>query len=205
MFLTLIFFSLLSFYVNADFLENLNITLKETIQYDELYSDGLYAYNLKDFCKAKTKFEQALSDYKYQENVKLHCREKCYNKFQGSLGNRNIHTVLEDLELEYFRLTIYSRRCTQKCNEKYLGRRSLVSAPIERDFEYRKLYSFLQFSYYKVRDYFRFSKYRNTGIEIVVLFVFSCRVFVIIFGQISIDWYYWSTCTSPRTVTVCCM
>ncbi|XP_031575108.1 prolyl 3-hydroxylase 2-like isoform X2 [Actinia tenebrosa] len=145
--LPLIFSSFLSFYVNADFLENL--TLKETIQYDELYSDGLFAYNLKDFCNASKKFEQALSDYKYQDNVKLHCRDKCYKKFQESLANRNIHTVLEDLELEYFRLTIYSRRCTQKCNEKYLGRRSHVSAQIERDFENRKLYSFLHFSYYK--------------------------------------------------------
>jgi hypothetical protein len=151
LFLSLILSSFLSCYVSADFLDKLNITLKETIQYDELYSDALYSYNMKDFCGAMKKFEQALSDFKFQNNVKLHCRDKCTKKFNESLGQRNVHAVLDDIELEYFRFTIYSRRCSQKCCEKYIGRRSQVSSMIENDFEKRKIYSFLQYSYYKVR------------------------------------------------------
>ncbi|KAK3713150.1 hypothetical protein QZH41_010042 [Actinostola sp. cb2023] len=137
------------FLVKADLLDTLNITIKKTPQYDELYTDATYAYNLKDYCKAMKSYEQALADYKHQNNVKLHCRQKCYMKFQDSLGQRHVQFLLADIELEYFRLTIYSRRCTQKCVQKYLGKRSHVSQIISDEFETRRVYQFLQFAYYK--------------------------------------------------------
>lgn len=146
----LIFLNFLAALVNADLTEDLNITRVKTAQYDELYTDATYAYNLKNYCTSMKKFELALADYKHDNKVKTHCREKCYKKFQDSLGQRHIQFLLEDIELEYFRLTVYSRRCTQKCFQKFLGQRSHVSQRIKDEFESKRLYQFLHFAYYKV-------------------------------------------------------
>lgn len=148
--ITLVFLNFLGFLVNADLTDDLNLTRVKTAQYDELYTDATYAYNLKDFCTSAKKFDQALADYKHENKVKIHCREKCYKKFQESLGQRHIQFLLEDIEVEYFRLTVYSRRCTQRCVHKYLGQRSHVTKRIKTEFETRRLYQFLHFAYYKV-------------------------------------------------------
>jgi len=145
-----IFLNFVAHLVSADLSDDLNITQVKTPQYDELYTDATYAYNLKDYCGSMKKFEQALADYKHENKVKIHCREKCYKKFQDSLGQRHIQFLLEDIELEYFRLTVYSRRCSQKCIQKYLGQRSQVSQRITNEFETKRLYQFLHFAYYKV-------------------------------------------------------
>lgn len=143
--------NLFTYLVDANLADDQNITQVKTAQYDELYADAIYAYNLKDFCKSMKKFDQAIADYKHQKNVKLYCREKCYKKFQESLSQRHVQFLLADIELEYFRLTIYSRRCSQLCAYKYLGQRSHVSKLIENEFVTKRLYKFLHFAYYKVR------------------------------------------------------
>ncbi|XP_032242819.2 prolyl 3-hydroxylase 2 isoform X2 [Nematostella vectensis] len=163
--ISLSFVASLNFFVQADLLDNLNFTRTKTAQYDELYNDGLYAYNLKNYSAAVKYFEQAIADYRQQNEVKLHCRSTCAEKFRKSLGFRNVGAVLKDIELEYFRFTIFSRKCTQVCREKYLGKRAAVSPRVDEDFKFRRAYSYLHFAYYKTGQIIKGARAAYTFLE----------------------------------------
>ena len=114
--------------------------------YDELYADARHAYGLEKWNEAVELFEKAIADYNHEKEVKIHCRTRCRDRFRASSS----HNLISDLELDYYRYTIYSHKCSQQCREKYLGRRTKVSAAVKNDFESRKTYAYLQFAYYKV-------------------------------------------------------
>ena len=130
----------------ANVLDRLNVTRVKSTAYDELFADGVRAYSDEKWSEAVELFEKAIADYKHEKEVKLHCRLRCRDRYKASSS----HNVISDLELNYYRYTIYSHKCAQKCREKYLGKRSKVSAAVRRDFELRVPYGYLQFAYYKV-------------------------------------------------------
>lgn len=133
----------------ADLLDRLNVTRVKSAAYDELFADGVQAYSAEQWSEAIELLEKAIADYKHEKEVKLHCRFRCRDRYKASSS----HNLISDLELDYYRYTIYSHKCTQQCREKYLGKRTKVSAAVRSDFELRVPYGYLQFAYYKVSLY----------------------------------------------------
>lgn len=139
--------------LRADLLGRLNITALKSTAYDELFADGQRAYRDEKWNEAIELLEKAIADYRNEKQVKIHCRLRCRERFQASSS----HNTISDLELNYYRYTIYSHKCSQQCREKYLGKRTKVSVAIRDNFEKRLPYGYLQFAYYKVSE-FAFSK-----------------------------------------------
>ena len=133
-------------FLGADFLDRLNVTRVKSAAYDELFADGVRAYSAEKWSEAVELLEKAIADYNHELEVKLHCRLHCRDRYRAS----SARNVISDLELDYYRYTIYSHKCAQKCKEKYLGKRTKVSAAVRSDFEIRVPYGYLQFAYYKV-------------------------------------------------------
>lgn len=133
-------------FLHADLLRKPDIIRVKSAAYDELYADARYAYSLEKWNEAIELFEKAIADYKHEKEVKIHCRSQCRDRYRASSS----HNVIRDLELDYYRYSIYSHKCSQQCREKYLGKRTKVSAAVKRDFESRMTYGYLQFAYYKV-------------------------------------------------------
>ena len=133
-------------FLYANLLQKPQITRVESAAYDELYTDAKHAYSLEKWNEAVELFEKAIADYKHEKEVKIHCRSRCRDKYRASSS----HNLISDPELDYYRYTIYSHKCSQQCREKYLGKRSKVSAAVKSDFESRLTYGYLQFAYYKV-------------------------------------------------------
>ena len=131
--------------LGTDFLERLNTTLRSAA-YDELYNDAQEAYTAQKWEEATKYFEQAISDHRQETSVRMHCRLQCRDKFKATTSQN----FITDLELDYFRYTIYSHKCTQRCTQKYLGKRLPVSKKIQATFEERQPYAYLQFTYFKV-------------------------------------------------------
>ncbi|XP_015765326.1 PREDICTED: prolyl 3-hydroxylase 2-like [Acropora digitifera] len=124
-----------------------HISRVKSAAYDELYADAKHAYNLEKWGEAVSLFEKAIADYKQEKDVKIHCRRNCRDKYRASSSSLNF---MKDLELDYYRYTIYSHKCSQQCREKYLGKRTKVSLTVKKDFESRMTYAYLQFAYHKV-------------------------------------------------------
>ena len=133
-------------FLGADVLDRLNVTRVKSAAYDELFADGVRAYSAEKWSEAVELLEKAIADYNHEKEVKLHCRLHCRDRYKASSAGN----VIRDLELDYYRYTIYSHKCAQKCREKYLGKRTKVSAAVRGDFEIRVPYGYLQFAYYKV-------------------------------------------------------
>ena len=133
-------------FLDADLLQRPDIARLKSAAYDELYADARHAYSLEKWSEAVSLFEKAIADYNHEKDVKIHCRTHCRDKYRASFSRNSIN----DLELDYYRYTIYSHKCSQQCREKYLGKRAKVSAGVKEDFESRKTYGYLQFAYYKV-------------------------------------------------------
>ncbi|XP_058946466.2 prolyl 3-hydroxylase 1 isoform X1 [Pocillopora verrucosa] len=131
--------------LRADLLGRLNITALKSTAYDELFADGQRAYRDEKWNEAIELLEKAIADYRNEKQVKIHCRLRCRERFQASSS----HNTISDLELNYYRYTIYSHKCSQQCREKYLGKRTKVSVAIRDNFEKRLPYGYLQFAYYK--------------------------------------------------------
>lgn len=124
-----------------------HISRVKSAAYDELYADAKHAYNLEKWGEAVSLFEKAIADYKHEKDVKIHCKRNCRDKYRASSSSLNF---MKDLELDYYRYTIYSHKCSQQCREKYLGKRTKVSLTVKKDFESRMTYAYLQFAYHKV-------------------------------------------------------
>ena len=124
-------------------------TRVKSAAYDELYADAKHAYGLEKWTEAAELFEKAIADYKHEKSVKIFCRSRCRDRYRAFSSSN----LSNDLELDYYRYTIYSHKCSQQCREKYLGRRTKVSALVREDFESRKTYGYLQFAYYKVGEF----------------------------------------------------
>ena len=114
--------------------------------YDELYADGITAYSNEQWDNAVSFFEKAIADYRHEKEVKLHCRLHCRDKYRAAASYKST----ADLELDYYRYTIFTHKCSQRCKEKFLGRRTVVSARVRQEFETRLTYGYLQFAYFKV-------------------------------------------------------
>ena len=142
------FVSFSAFLPHAELLKRPDITRVKSVAYDELYAEAKYAYSLEKWSEAVSLFEKAIADYKHERDVKIHCRSHCRDKYRASFSFNSIN----DLELDYYRYSIYSHKCSQQCGEKYLGKRTKVSAGVKEDFESRMTYGYLQFAYYKVRE-----------------------------------------------------
>lgn len=133
--------------LDAGLAQRPHISRVKSAAYDELYADAKHAYNLEKWGEAVSLFEKAIADYKHEKDVKIHCRRNCRDKYRASSSSLNF---LKDLELDYYRYTIYSHKCSQQCREKYLGKRTKVSLTVKKDFESRMTYAYLQFAYHKV-------------------------------------------------------
>ncbi|XP_057297571.1 prolyl 3-hydroxylase 2-like isoform X4 [Hydractinia symbiolongicarpus] len=137
------------FLVSAD-IENIDLNYtnpKPT--YDELYADGLRAYETDNHQEAVVYFERAISDYRHELGVKAQCWIKC----QADLKKlQQAYNVLLDGQLSYLHFAIKMKSCSDLCREKFMGRRGPIAGSIRRLFENREPYNYLQFSYFKVGE-----------------------------------------------------
>lgn len=128
---------------SEDLFESLNFTSRSAVGFDELYNDALNAYKNEDWKNAVKFFQQAIADYRHEQDVNVHCRVTCRDIFSSQ-------TKIKDLELQYFKFSIYNRECVRRCVEKYRGKRSFISKYVREAFEVFQPYGYLQLAYYKV-------------------------------------------------------
>ena len=128
---------------DKDLLESLNITSRSAVGFDELYSDALVAYKNENWAAAVKFFEQAIADFRHEQEVNVHCRVTCRDLFSSK-------TKIKDIELQYFKFSIYNRECVRRCAERYRGKRSFISKHLRNAFEVFHPYGYLQLAYYKV-------------------------------------------------------
>ena len=124
--------------LDAESSQRPHISRVRSAAYDELCADAKHAYNLEKWGEAVSLFEKAIADYKHEKDVKIHCRRNCRDKYRASSSSLNF---MKDLELDYYRYTIYSYKCSQQFRGKYLGKRTKVSATVKKDFESRLISS----------------------------------------------------------------
>ena len=129
---------------SKDLLESLNLTSRSAVGFDELFNDAMNAYKKEDWNNAVKFFRQAIADYRHEQEVNVHCRIACRDLFSSQ-------TKIKDLELQYFKFSIYNRECVRRCVEKYRGKRPFISKHMRRAFELFHPYGYVQLAYYKVR------------------------------------------------------
>lgn len=137
------------FLVSAD-IENIDLNYtnpKPT--YDELYTDGLRAYETDNHQEAVVYFERAISDYRHELGVKAQCWIKCQDDLKKL---QQLYNVLLDGQLSYLHFAIKMKSCSELCRERFMGRRGPIAGSIRRLFENREPYNYLQFSYFKVGE-----------------------------------------------------
>ena len=144
---SLVLFSLLSTLLTLVFSEE-GFSYTSTATYDEIFNDGLNAYNDEKWTDAVKLFEQSLADFKHEKSVHMQCRIRCKDEHEESESDRGI----KNLEVRFMSYSIKMRLCFEACTKKYLGKRSRVSRQIRDTFESRLPYGYLQLAYYKVRN-----------------------------------------------------
>ena len=127
--------------INGD---DISSSIQVNAAYDELYADALRLYYKDDWANAIVKFEAATEDWKNERKFTIMCRNECKKNFDASVK-------METFTIEYLRYLNFMRKCSHMCMEKNMGRRLKVSKHIFHLFEDRVPYSFMQYTYHKVK------------------------------------------------------
>ena len=148
--------------INGD---DISSSVQVNAAYDELYADALRIYYKDDWANAIVKFEAAIEDWKNERKFTILCRNECQSAFDA---NREGKAQL--FSLEYLRYLSFMRNCSRACMTRNMGRRLKVSKHIFRLFEDRVPYSFMQYTYHKVR-LFTCQLFRNWLVHCVTMAV----------------------------------
>lgn len=131
--------------INCD---EISSSVQVNAAYDELYADALRAYYKDDWQTAIGKFEEAITDWKNERKFTIICRNECKEAFHATRSERT-----ESFGIGYLRYLNHMRNCSNACMEKNMGYRLKVSKHVRQWFEDRVPYSFMQFTYHKVRQF----------------------------------------------------
>ena len=128
--------------INGD---DISSSVQVNAAYDELYADALRAYYKDDWKTAITKFEEAITDWKNERKFRISCRHEC----KGAFKARGLKT--DQSGVEYLQYLSHMRQCSAACMKRHMGNRLKVSKHVYYLFEDRVPYSFMQYTYHKVR------------------------------------------------------
>ncbi|XP_065051385.1 prolyl 3-hydroxylase 2-like isoform X2 [Rhopilema esculentum] len=118
--------------------------------FDELYSDAVQLYSNESWTAAIRSLQLALADYRHEREVRANCNINCKEKVDKSEILRRGKFDGGILVLYY---VIRVRRCADLCQEKFMGRRAPIAKYIRDAFDKREPYNYLQYSYFKLKDY----------------------------------------------------
>lgn len=127
--------------------------------YYRLYQYGTQFYNEKNFTVAKSLFEKALEDYHYYHQNAKDCRVECRREKSNLAENlEESRKVLDILEINIFENFIHQSKCIKRCYKRVFGDRpdhhhNAETKRIDKDLEDGRIFQFLQFSYYELKDY----------------------------------------------------
>ncbi|XP_078332394.1 prolyl 3-hydroxylase 1-like isoform X2 [Crassostrea virginica] len=130
-----------------------------TTTYYRLYRDGTEFYTQKNFSFAKTLLEKSLEDYRFYHKNAINCRVECRRKNSLLLENfEDSRKSTDILEIGLFENFIHQSKCMKRCFKKVFGERpdhihSSESKRIDKDFETGRVYQYLQFCYYELKEY----------------------------------------------------
>lgn len=126
--------------------------------YYRLYQYGVQFYNEKNFTVAKSLFEKALEDYHFYHQNAINCRVECRREKSNLVENlEESRKVLDILEINIFENFIHQSKCIKRCYKRVFGERpdhhhNSETKRIDKDFEDGRIFQYLQFSYYEVRE-----------------------------------------------------
>lgn len=127
--------------------------------YYRLYQYGAQFYNEKNFTVAKSLFEKALEDYHFYHQNAINCRVECRREKSTVAENlEESRKVLDILEINIFENFIHQSKCIKRCYKRFFGERpdhhhNSETKRIDKDFEDGRIFQYLQFSYYELKDY----------------------------------------------------
>ncbi|CAL1535365.1 unnamed protein product [Lymnaea stagnalis] len=123
------------------------ILKEDDVTFDQLYAEGVKAYDNQLWYSCATKIERAIKDYRNYKNVLSDCRLDC------SKGVRS--SKLSNLTSKFAEFTTYVKfltaaDCFRRCKDESLTTHPRVTEKLENAFEKRKPYMYLQFCQFKL-------------------------------------------------------
>ena len=111
--------------------------------YGQYYELGMDAYRQEKWSKCADFFQRAIDDFHFYKNNVIDCRLKCKKdnpELKQALDQLIFHEILE------------RSNCLRRCKKKKLGDRAEeeIDISIDKKFEERTPYNFMQFCYFKV-------------------------------------------------------
>lgn len=112
------------------------------MNYEKLYDLGMDAYKEEKWSKCSEFFENAINDFHFYKTAVIDCRLKCKGSRTGQQYDSLVTTFHEILQLS---------NCLRRCKKKKLGERAEeeISSSVDKKFEDRNPYNYLQFCYFK--------------------------------------------------------
>ena len=126
-----------------------DISSQEPAYFDQLYAQGVKAYNDQLWYKCAYNMENAMKEYNTFRTTLTDCRMRC--KKEESHKMKSLPSDLEEFSmLESF---LKHADCFRRCkNDAYVLRPGLrLTKILKATFESRKPYQYLQFCWYKVK------------------------------------------------------
>jgi hypothetical protein len=127
----------------------------KSLFFDQLYAEGVKAYNDQLWYKCAYNLEKAVQEYKSFMKTLTDCRLKC-KRGEGETYLDKIPIELGEFEL--FANFLKHADCFRRCkSDAYYRRPGLrLTKQVEHTFKSRKPYTYLQFCWYKVSFFFIF-------------------------------------------------
>uniref|UniRef100_A0A8C5RLM6 procollagen-proline 3-dioxygenase n=1 Tax=Laticauda laticaudata TaxID=8630 RepID=A0A8C5RLM6_LATLA len=117
--------------------------------FDSLYADGVRAYFARDWPRASELLQRALHSYSQLQEARRKCRSACQR--EACFGSQS---PLQPWETSFFDRVLQRAECLEGCLGRRLGgqpSRYRASRLIQRDFEEREPYNYLQIAFFKLK------------------------------------------------------
>lgn len=111
--------------------------------YEQYYELGMDAYRQEKWSKCSTFLQKAIDDFHFYKNALIDCRLKC---------RTNSSSEFSLLKLQFFHEIMENSNCLRRCKKKAFGLRPERPQPsvLDKKFEKRTPYNFLQFCLFRV-------------------------------------------------------
>ena len=149
--------SLIAFMILTLVPENDGSKNDHTTTYEQYFELGMDAYKQEKWSKCSEFLHKALNDFHFYKNAIIDCKLNCRNEKSTNLWvskEQNFHGMLEE------------SNCLRRCKKKKFGLRPEGPQPVDLDkkFEKRAPYNFLQFCQFRVRNLSLFTFFHSVDI-----------------------------------------
>ncbi|XP_059168498.1 prolyl 3-hydroxylase 1-like isoform X2 [Physella acuta] len=115
--------------------------------FDQLYQDGVKAYNDHLWYSCASKMERAIKDYNNFKRVLSDCRLDCS---KGIRSSKLTNITSKFVDFSVYASFLKASDCFRRCTDESLTTHPKVTEKLESLFEKRKPYMYLQFCLYKL-------------------------------------------------------